>query len=66
MRSIFAPVIGVVLATSPVSATSPDVHELVQQMKQAFEPTQPSTRKLTIAKSDRKAIYENDISFYGS
>jgi Outer membrane lipoprotein-sorting protein len=53
MHLVFALLAAVIVAASPVAAAStPDPLTLVKEMKEAFEPSRPSTRKVVISVSD--------------
>ena len=53
MRAIFALLAASVVAASPVAAQAPpDAKTLVKQMKEAFEPARPSTRKVIVSVTD--------------
>jgi outer membrane lipoprotein-sorting protein len=53
MHVVFALLAALIVASLPVAAQAPpDAKTLVMQMKEAFEPTRPSTRKVIISVSD--------------
>jgi hypothetical protein len=53
MHVVVALLAALIVATSPAAAQSPpDAKTLVMQMKEAFEPARPSTRKVIISVSD--------------
>ena len=53
MRGVFAVLAASIVAASPVLAQAPpDAKTLVKQMKEAFEPTRPSTRKVIVSVTD--------------
>jgi len=53
MRTIFALITASLLAASSAAAQpAPDAKTLVKQMKEAFEPSRPSTRKVTVSVTD--------------
>ena len=53
MHVVFALLAALIVAASPAAAQAPpDAKTLVTQMKEAFEPTRPSTRKIIISVSD--------------
>lgn len=53
MRVIFALLAVAVVVVSPIAGQSPpDAKTLVKQMKEAFEPERPSTRKVVVSLSD--------------
>ena len=53
MRVIFALLVAVIVAVAPAAGQSPpDAKTLVKQMKEAFEPARPSTRKVAVSVND--------------
>jgi hypothetical protein len=53
MHLVFALLVALIVAVSPVGAQSPpDAKTIMKQMKEAFEPTRPSTRKVIVSVSD--------------
>lgn len=53
MHRIFALIVVLIVAASPVAAQPPsDVRSIIQKMKEAFEPVRPSTRTLTLTVSE--------------
>src|SRR5688572_18000837 len=49
MRLLFVTLVGVIVTMRPVLAAPPDVNDIVQQMKEVFEPTRQSMRTVTIS-----------------
>jgi hypothetical protein len=52
MRTVFALLAASVVATSAMAAEQPDPLTIMKQMKEAFEPARPSTRKIVVSVSD--------------